>query len=215
MAAKRVVVLALMLLSMAGVASAQVHVPKIGPFAVDVRGIRAAYGPTPEQAALIGYADTDLPGHGYGVDVGAHWYPLKWWVITFGVGGNALLSKGHSAPEDAKTGKPTGNEADTRFRAMASQVSLNFGTGEGWSYLSGGLGYSTFAISNATHPEASSLPRRKTINFGGGARWEVRRHVAFSLDLRFYKIAAQDGGESVSGGGATTRVVIGAGVALK
>ena len=27
-----------------------------------------------------------------------------------------------------------------------------------------------------------------TINYGGGARWFAKKHMAFSLDVRFYEI---------------------------
>ena len=30
--------------------------------------------------------------------------------------------------------------------------------------------------------------RLKTINYGGGARWFAKAHVAFSFDVRFYAI---------------------------
>lgn len=213
-AARLAVLVALGLLAARGVALAQIDEARIGPFAVDVRGTFGAYGPTPEQAALIGYADTDLPSHGWGVDAGAHWYPLKWRAVTLGIGGTVLLTAGHKSPEDEK-GVPTGREADTRFRSVASQISFNFGGGAGWSYVSGGLGYSTFAISNEAFPQPDSLPKRKTTNFGGGARWSLKAHLALTLDLRFYRVAALAASDDVPGDAGTTRVVVGAGVAYK
>jgi hypothetical protein len=33
--------------------------------------------------------------------------------------------------------------------------------------------------------------RTRTFNYGGGARWFSKKHVALSLDLRFYAINAQ------------------------
>ena len=212
--ARLAMLVATVLLAAQGMASAQMAATRIGPFAVDVRGSMPRFGPTEEQAAAIGYAKTDLPTRGWGLDVGAHWYPVTWHRVTLGLGGNAMLSSGHSTPEDAK-GEPTGREADTRFRTVASQVSLNFGNGEGWSYLSGGIGYSTFVVSNENYPEPASLARRRTINYGGGARWSVRRHVSFSLDLRFYRIAAQTATGTLPAEPGTARMVLGAGLSFR
>ena len=70
-----------------------------------------------------------------------------------------------------------------------TQVSVNFGSGHGWSYLSGGIGRSQWSILPAgaadTAADAESLP---TANYGGGAQWFVKRHLAFSLDVRLYEI---------------------------
>jgi hypothetical protein len=197
-----------------GIASAQVQPLKIGLFAIDARRVIARYGPTEEQAAAIGYEITDVPPRGWGFDIGAHVYPIRWRRVALGIGGNLVTSAGHSKPENAK-GVPTGREADTRFRSIASQVSVNFGNREGWSYLSAGFGYSTFALSNQAYPEPDSLPNRKTINFGAGARWTVRSRVAFSLDLRFYKMSPPSGSTGAPIELGTTRMVFGAGLSIK
>src|SRR5437763_1035446 len=54
-----------------------------------------------------------------------------------------------------------------------------------------------------------------TANYGGGARWFAKRHLAFSVDVRLYEIQP---GTSVAGrpGSPRTRLfVIGAGISLK
>jgi hypothetical protein len=211
----RVVVLAgVVFVAFQGIVSAQVQPPKIGLFAIDARRVIARYGPTEEQAAAIGYEITDVPPRGWGYDVGAHVYPVRWRRVALGIGGNLLTSAGHSEPKNAK-GVPTGREADTRFRSVASQVSVNFGSREGWSYLSAGFGYSTFAISNQAHPEPDTLPNRKTINFGAGARWTVRSRVALSLDLRFYRMSPPSESAGAPVDARTTRMVFGAGLSIK
>lgn len=197
-----------------GDALAQVQAPKIGIFAVDLRGVFARFGPTPEQAAAIGYHELDLPPRGWGIDVGAHVYPVRWYRVALGIGANVMRSAGHMAPVNA-IGEPTGRESDTRFRAVSPQVSVNFGSREGWSYLSGGIGYATFAISNAAYPEPETLPKRRTINYGFGGRWAFREHVAFSLDFRFYRIAAQEATPEFTAAPGTTRFTLGAGLAFK
>ncbi|MDO8835361.1 MAG: outer membrane beta-barrel protein [Vicinamibacterales bacterium] len=195
-------------------ALAQVQVPKMGVFAVDLRGVFARYGPTDEQAAAIGYHVLDLPPRGWGIDVGAHVYPIRWYRVALGIGANVMRSAGNMAPVNA-IGKPTGREADTRFRTVGSQLSVNFGNREGWSYLSAGLGYSTFATSNAAYLEPETLPKRRTLNYGFGARWGFREHMAFSLDFRFYRIAAQEATPAVAAAPGTTRFTLGAGLAFK
>ncbi|MEW5984241.1 MAG: outer membrane beta-barrel protein [Acidobacteriota bacterium] len=198
----------------AGLARAQDQTTPVGPFIVDVRGVMASFGPTEEQAAAFAYAPGDLPSLGFGVDLGAHYYPLRFGPVAVGVGGNVMFSAGHSAPEDSD-GKPTGRSADTRLRAMAAQVSINFGGEGGWSYMSAGYGVTTFTISNEAIPEPASPIRRATINIGGGARWFWNDHLAFSLDLRVYRIPAATNAAQDPAAAATSRFVLGAGVSFR
>ena len=42
----------------------------------------------------------------------------------------------------------------------------------------------------AARDQEESLQRRaNTLNYGGGARWFLKEHLAFSVDLRFYAIS--------------------------
>jgi hypothetical protein len=181
---------------------------------VDVHGVLATYGPTEEQAAVLGYSKGELPSSGLGIDIGAHWYPFRIGPTTLGFGGNFMWSGGSSNPKD-DLGEPTGKIANTHLSAMASQVSLNFGGEGGWSYVSGGIGVSTFTIETPAAPAPTSPARRSTINFGGGARWFLKSHLAFSLDLRFYMLAAANSESVDPAAAATTRFVLGAGVSFK
>lgn len=200
-------------LAAAGVAGAQQQSTRVGPFAVDVHGVFAAYGPTEEQAAVLGFQKGELPSSGLGLDIGAHWYPFRIGPTTLGIGGNFMFSGGTSNPTDEE-GQPTGNNAQTRLKSMATQVSLNFGGEGGWSYVSGGIGVSTFTISKLTDPEPVTPENRTTLNFGGGARWFLQNHMAFSLDLRFYRIpAASDPLDPAAA--ATMRFVLGLGASFK
>jgi len=187
---------------------------RIGPFAVDVRGVTLSYGPTAEQAAWLGYAATDLPGRGFGFDIGGHYYFWRFGKVTLGAGGNMLWTSGRSDPKDIE-GEPTGNNAETRFRSVATQVTANFGGRRGWSYASAGYGYSYFAVWQSAGTQPSGLPKRPTINFGFGARWFQKEHLAFTFDVRFYKLAAQETTDTMPGDGKQTRVVIGAGVSFR
>jgi hypothetical protein len=95
-------------------------------------------------------------------------------------------------------------------------LSLNFGTGHGWSYISGGIGQSTWSIVPAAQePFPSDSDRMRTVNYGGGARWFAKEHLAFSFDVRFYQI---DPGTPYFGNPGSPRsvlVIIGAGVSVK
>jgi hypothetical protein len=55
----------------------------------------------------------------------------------------------------------------------------------------------------------------KTINYGGGARWFIKPHVAFSFDVRFYAIKSRSRLDGAPASPRTTLMVIGAGVSIK
>jgi hypothetical protein len=99
------------------------------------------------------------------------------------------------------------------LRTVVPQLSFNFGKGDGWSYLSGGMSNARLGLTKngVEQPTVST----KTINYGGGARWFTSRHVAFSLDLRFYAMNPVAGDAGVVGQSRTTRMVFSAGVSVK
>jgi hypothetical protein len=189
--------------------------PRIPWFVVDAH---ASVPPFPSDDARIaesrGMQLAELPGRGWGLQLGAHFYPVRWRVITFGVGGEFAVGRAATTPpSDDTTGLRPAEEV---FRTLAPQLSFNFGNGNGWSYLSGGIGKSTWAITPEGQedypPDSEAL---KTINYGGGARWFIKDHLAFSFDVRFYAInpGTPFGTRPVSP--RTTLMVIGAGVSVK
>ena len=195
------------------IATAQ-GVEPIGRFVVDVRGSIPLYGQDELLAANGGLFPFQLPSRGLGIDVGGHLYPLRWHGITFGVGISLFTSAGEraAAKNDPVVDGPT---VRTTFAAVSPQLSFNFGSRDGWSYLSGGSGTSRFTMLTGTQANESRR-RARTINYGGGARWFVKRHLAFTLDLRFYAINPQPATEA--GEAATPRMtlmVINAGVSFK
>jgi hypothetical protein len=171
-----------------GVASAQMDEP-IGRFAADVRVSLPRFKQLPDVAVWYGVADTDLPTWGKGLEAGAHVYPLTWRFITFGVGGAVLIARAHSGLTELD-GYVTGHVVDVQFTSVSSHVSLNFGKNSGWSYLSGGLGWSWMAITTRAEP-IDATARRQTIHYGGGARWFSGDHIGFTLDLRVHRIGPQ------------------------
>jgi hypothetical protein len=165
---------------------------------------------------------TELPGAGLGGRIGAQLYVFRWKGITFGAGGEVMFGRSSSTPVAATILAPDGVTllplvpVDEHLTAIGSQVSLNFGSGHGWSYLSGGVGRSRWSLHPAGAPETSadteSLP---TANYGGGARWFAKRHLAFSLDVRIYEIQPGTALAGRSGSPRTRLFVFGAGISLK
>src|SRR5688572_20803358 len=141
-----------------------------GPFfVVDVRGATSGV-PT-----SIGLYPTvpdggSVPARGFGYDVGGHVYLFNLGSARIGLGANVIGVRG------------TATDATATMNIVAPQLSFNFGTSDGWSYLSLGAGP---ARMNAEETGSSTA-----INAGGGARWFFKRHLAVSFDLRLYRIAA-------------------------
>ncbi len=180
-------------------ASAQRQEPP-GPFVIDVRGDFAGFTPTDISAAPFGLTKTQMPSRGFGAEVGAHVYPLRRKRLTIGIGGNWLTSRGTKVPDPTVT--PRDPTVRQRFEALGTQLSLNFGTSQGWSYVSVGIGTSRRAIQSfpvtvsivngqptytqSTDSFSAEGAPSQTINYGGGARWFASSHFAFGFDLRWY-----------------------------
>jgi len=195
--------------------SAQPASPRIGPFVVDVRGTFPHFPDDPLLAQSRGVAATDLPGIGIGIAVGAHVYLLKWRAMTFGIGGELMTGRAHSSPAVA-AGQTVKQGVMERFTSIAPQLSFNFGSSTGWSYLSAGIGGSKWSIvPDGFLPTFADEERLKTINYGGGARWFARKHLAFTFDVRFYAINPGAPQFSLPGSPRTRLLVVGAGVSVR
>ena len=207
--------LVLVMLSLRAVpVRAQDPPPRIGPFVIDLHATVPKF-PSEDQnlANSRGMTLTELPGRGLGVQIGAHLYVLRLKAITFGVGGEFVTSRASQTPA---AGVESVRPAKERFTSLAPQLSFNFGTGHGWSYLSGGLGQSTWSLTpQGLESYAPNSEKLKTINYGGGGRWFMKSHLAFSFDVRFYAINPGAASNQFSGTPRTTLLVIGAGASLK
>jgi len=215
-------VLAMLMVSLAArPVHAQEAPPRIGPFVVDLHGTIPRF-PTDDQllAQSRGMALAELPGSGLGLQVGVHLYLLRWRAVTFGVGGELAASRARQTPaalpaEAIAAGIQPVRPAEERFTSIAPQLSFNFGTGHGWSYLSGGMGQSIWSIVPEGQDDyPPDTDRLKTINYGGGARWFIKAHLAFSFDVRFYAINPGSA-YTFSQSPRTTLLVVGAGVSVK
>lgn len=174
-----------------------------GPFAVDVR---ASTGSLPQDASFFPPAPTGtpIPTGALGFDIGGHAYFFRLGPARIGLGVNLIRVGGEAsrpAPRSSTGSPPLARmpQVNTRVRMVTPQLSFNFGSSRGWSYLSAGVGQ--IAVSTATSEFASdststaaTIPARtreiaalQTINFGGGARWFNTEHLAFSFDVRFHK----------------------------
>lgn len=209
-----IVLLALVLLVVCHPAHAQDPPPPLPRVVVDLHALVPVFPNDATQlAGSRNLSVTELPGAGMGGRAGAHFYLLKYRAITLGVGGEVLIGKSSSTPV---AGTPGLVPVDERLSGAASQVSFNFGSGHGWSYISGGIGRSRWSVHPSGQAEipadTESLP---TTNYGGGARWSIKRHVGFGLDVRIYEI--QPGSQTAFGPGSprTRLLVIGAGLFLK
>jgi len=209
----RVALIVLVVLAYGVSASAQAA-PRIGPFVLDIQGTIPLFpNDSVQLAASRDVSLGELPGAGIGIHVAAYVYPLKWRAITFGIGGDVAAARSRQQPSELA---PTLRPVTERFLSAAPQLSFNFGNGNGWSYLSGGLGRSIWSVHpEGEEPGVADTERLRTINYGGGARWFAKKHLAFSLDVRFYAIDPGTPVLSRPGGPRTTLMAVGAGVSIK
>jgi hypothetical protein len=202
----------------AGPASAQDPPPPIPRFVIDLHATAPMFPSDLQQLASSRTPPLNLsalPGWGLGAQAGLHVYIFKWKALTVGIGGEVMAARAHSTALDA-TSDPPLQPADERFVSASPQLSFNFGTGHGWSYLSGGIGRAQWSLHSSSAPtgpaDAEVLP---VVNYGGGARWFIKRHLAFSFDVRVYQV---EPGSSFGGNPGSPRaqiLTIGAGISVK
>ena len=185
----------------------------IGPFVVDVRGAFVSVGQDAELASNRGLGPAQLAASGLGVDIGGHVYLFRWRSITFGLGASALFTSPSRSPGEDDP-DPNGPTVQTRFTALSPQLSFSFGDGDGWSYVSGGLGTSRMSVFVNTGDEPEQR-RAGTLNYGGGARWFVKPRLAFSFDVRMFAISPLEQTATAPGSPRMTRVALSAGVSIK
>ena len=210
--------LAVVLASVARPASAQDPPPPI-PFAViDLHGSIPQFpSDDPLLAASRHISLAELPGSGLGAQVGLHLYPLRTRVVTVGLGGELAVGRARQVPAVGPpiVGVKPLRRVEEHFTSISPQLSLNFGNGSGWSYLSAGLGQTIWSL----EPEGlidypPNADKLKTVNFGGGGRWFIKPHLAFSFDVRFYAINPGSV-DLYPATPRTTLLIIGAGISLK
>ena len=171
--------LALLLLLLAsGHASAQAPEPP-GPWVLDVRGATSGL---PSDTAFFPEIsiDTLVPSRGFGFDVGAHVYLFSVGPSRVGVGASYLSARG------------TTDTVTAHVTSLAPQVSFNFGSRTGWSYLSAGAGTASVRttavqLTGTAEQETGAV---LTMNFGGGARWFLTSHLGVGFDIRWHRLSS-------------------------
>jgi hypothetical protein len=187
--------------------------PRIGPIVLDLHGTVPRFPKDDAVALSRGLSPAELPGTGLGAQAAFHLYFFRWRAITFGIGGELVAARAKQTPP---SGAPGARPVTEQFRTLGSQLSFNFGSGDGWSYLSGGIGRSNWSIIPADRPPLTVDDEAlKTVNYGGGARWFVRRHVAFSFDVRFYALNPGTPSLGFPASPRITFMAIGAGISVK
>ena len=215
------------LVASAGAVRAQEPPPRIGPFVVDLHGVVPTFSDDALLAQSRSLLQPEMPGWGLGLTAGAHVYLPKVLGIVFGVGGELITARSHFEPPElpatsGSTTTPTTPAAPKlrpvteTFNSISPQISMNFGNGNGWSYLSVGIGRSTWAIvPDGATPFPVDEEAIRTINYGGGARWFAKKRLAFSLDVRLYEIDNGTPQFGFPGSPRTLLLVIGAGISIK
>jgi len=193
-------------------AHAQLAKP-IGWYVVDARLTYVRLKEDPGVAAAIGVQPVNLPTRGLGFLVGAHVYPLRGKGMALGVGAEWLSARDRRTLASAED-RELAPTVETHVSSFAPQVSINFGKRDGWSYISGGVGSAKFTAERVDDPVTEGS-RAKTINYGGGARWFTNKHLAVSVDLRFYSIAAQPAGTGRPAYPKVKVMVISGGIAVR
>jgi hypothetical protein len=166
----------LLLLLFTGRVGAQAPAPP-GPWVLDVRGTTSGL---PSNAAFFPplVTETQVPTRALGLDVGAHVYLLSLGPARIGIGADYIRFRGTSGTISATV------------TTIAPGLSFNFGTANGWSYLSGGVGrgqVTTTAVqaTGTLEEDSSGL----TTHYGAGARWFLRRHLGIGFDLRWHRLS--------------------------
>jgi hypothetical protein len=180
-------------------------IPRI---ALDLRGTYARYTANADLEPL----GIITPSRGLGGAVALHVYPLRFKVLTIGIGGEWLTTSGGRDPAIDET---AGLRITTRFHSLAPQLSINFGNRNGWSYISAGFGKSSYST-RLDNTELVNGPdaRLNTVHYGAGARWSLNNHVALCLDLRLYTLGAYPAVGTLFGTPRTRLIVVGAGLSF-
>ena len=185
----------------------------IGWYVADVRGSIVPFPRNEELAGARGLRAPDTPGAGLGFDIGAHVYPFRLWIVTFGIGASVHSSAASQAPAEFSP-MPDGPPIRKEFTAISPQLSFNFGNRDGWSYLSGGIGRSRLSL----YAEGSGAPEQRTantLNYGGGVRWFTSDHLAFTIDARFYAISPLVQMDEVPASPRMTQMTLNVGVSFR
>jgi hypothetical protein len=196
-----------------------------GPFVVDLRlatsGLPTDVGFYPPVTAPIAVAS-----RGFGGDIGAHMYAFRLGAARLGFGASFFRVEGRGDAPTASTGTTTPLESDdvvetvetsATLTSVLPQVSFNFGTRDGWSYISGGLGFSQ--VRTTADPAPGDTTRdsdwTSVLHVGGGARWFIRQRLAVGFDFRIHRLSSRGGSGDAPGSPGALFTSLSAGVSIR
>jgi hypothetical protein len=217
-------VLALLLVLLASApAAAQTNEP-LPRFAVDLHGATVGL-PTAEGWIPPVSADTPVPGRAWGLAAAATVYPVRFGVITLGLGASISSASGKGESLTITTGSGTSAVTvvtpivRTQVLNLIPQLSINFGHKFGWSYLSAGLGRSkvTSSADAAGDEPQIVVPGswNQALNFGGGARWFMRPRLGAGFDVRFVKLGSRGAAGAIPSAKRTQMITFSAGISIQ
>jgi hypothetical protein len=222
----------LMVLLTATPAAGQVASPAApGPYVIDLRGAtsglstNAAFFPASPEG-------TNVPARGYGGEVGAHVYPLQLGIARLGVGVALMQVRGTASPaapssSTSSTSSATTPDVKAVLTVIVPQLSFNFGSAAGWSYLSAGVGRArvtsttsafggTAAVGSSVTPAGdANTGLLQSLNFGGGARWFTKARLGVSFDVRVHMISAGGATDTRPPTPSTTVMAASAGISVR
>jgi hypothetical protein len=147
-----------------------------GPFVFDIRGATSglpsgqAFVPDPDPETIV-----TIPTRGFGGSAGVHVYAIQIGPARLGAGVDLLYARG------------TTIDAISTLTSVDPQLSLNFGTSDGWSYLSAGVG-----VTGVEAEPAGISESVRSLNWGGGVRWFLNPHFGVGFDVRIRHLSAGD-----------------------
>jgi hypothetical protein len=196
-------------------AAAQDPPPPLPHIVLDARGSTLKFSVEPELAASRGLLESELPGRGLGGDLALHFYLFKWKVVTFGLGGQVTLARAITSGS-VVSGTTVVRAVTEQFTSATAQLSFNFGSGDGWSYISGGVGPAQRTVIPAgAGVSTADAERLVSLNYGAGARWFIKPHVGFTFDLRWHQVSLGTPVDDLPASPASTMLIMSAGVTFK
>jgi hypothetical protein len=112
---------------------------------------------------------------------------------TASTGTASTNTSGDDSGDDTPATPVVYPDIKSSVRLIAPELSLNFGTGAGWSYISAGLSLGQVTTEGTADADGTALSRdsgRTTgFNVGAGARWFVNRHLGVGFDLRLHHLS--------------------------
>jgi hypothetical protein len=202
---RRIMAVLVALCGFAGGADAVAQPPgPVGPYVVD---FRVATTSLPTDPSFYPAIDSDalIPGRAWGGGIAGHIYPASIGPARVGIGAGVLRARGTASVDG-------GEDIVAVMTVLAPEVSFNFGSGMGWSYVGAGAGFGqmTTRVRGVDDSVARGSPGGvMTVNAGAGARWFSSRRLAFGFDVRYHRIAAGEGTP------VTSLLVVSAGLSLR